>query len=65
MPNGGCTVRFVVAAGVQRDALIYDDNFLDATWDAVWASAVRIGPEGDVGDHALLVTVGYWFGARR
>jgi hypothetical protein len=36
----------VSAAGVQRDALIYNDNFLDATWDAVWASAVEISPDG-------------------
>jgi hypothetical protein len=36
----------VSAAGVQRDALIYNDNFLDPTWDAVWASAVGIGPDG-------------------
>ena len=36
----------VSAAGVQRDALIYNDNFLDSTWDAVWASAVQIGPDG-------------------
>jgi hypothetical protein len=36
----------VSAAGVQRDALIYNDQFLDPTWDAVWASAVRIDDEG-------------------
>ena len=36
----------VSAAGVQRDALIYNDNFLDSTWDAVWASAVDVGPGG-------------------
>ena len=36
----------VSAAGVQRDALIYNDNFLDATWDAVWSSAVGSGPGG-------------------
>ena len=30
----------VSAAGVQRDAAIYDDNFEDDTWDAVWESAV-------------------------
>jgi hypothetical protein len=36
----------VSAAGVQRDALIYNDNFLDSTWDAVWASATAIGPDG-------------------
>ena len=33
----------VSAAGVQRDALIYNDNFLDSTWDAVWESAVAVG----------------------
>ncbi len=36
----------VSAAGVQRDALIYNDNFLDATWDAVWESAVAVGDDG-------------------
>ncbi len=36
----------VSAAGVQRDALIYNDNFLDPTWDAVWESAVQAGPDG-------------------
>ena len=36
----------VSAAGVQRDALIYNDNFLDATWDAVWESAVETGDHG-------------------
>ena len=36
----------VSAAGVQRDALIYNDSFLDSTWDAVWASAVAVGPDG-------------------
>jgi hypothetical protein len=30
----------VSAAGVQRDAAIYDDNFEDDLWDAVWESAV-------------------------
>jgi hypothetical protein len=36
----------VSAAGVQRDALIYDDSFLDPSWDAVWESAVMIGIDG-------------------
>jgi hypothetical protein len=36
----------VSAAGVQRDAAIYDDNFEDDTWDAVWESAVTIDGEG-------------------
>ena len=36
----------VSAAGVQRDALIYNDSFLDTTWDAVWASAGRVDAEG-------------------
>ncbi len=36
----------VSAAGVQRDALIYNDQFLDPAWDAVWASAVAIDAEG-------------------
>jgi hypothetical protein len=36
----------VSAAGVQRDAAIYDDNFSDDTWDAVWDSAVASDGEG-------------------
>ena len=36
----------VSAAGVQRDALIYNDQFLDVTWDAVWASAVTVDEGG-------------------
>jgi hypothetical protein len=36
----------VSAAGVQRDALIYNDNFTDPSWDAVWESAVALGTDG-------------------
>jgi hypothetical protein len=36
----------VSAAGVQRDALIYNDSFLDSTWDGVWGSAVAIDDDG-------------------
>ncbi|HUG52134.1 MAG TPA: DUF5916 domain-containing protein [Vicinamibacteria bacterium] len=36
----------VSAAGVQRDAVIYDDNFESAAWDAVWESAVSLDGEG-------------------
>jgi len=36
----------VSAAGVQRDALIYNDSFLDFSWDAVWESAVTIDADG-------------------
>ncbi len=36
----------VSAAGVQRDAAIYDDNFEDDTWDAVWESAVKVDGAG-------------------
>ncbi len=36
----------VSAAGVQRDAVIYDDNFEDDSWDAVWESAVAVDAEG-------------------
>ena len=40
-------VQFSVsAAGVQRDATISNDTFTDATWDAVWDSAVSIDGEG-------------------
>lgn len=36
----------VSAAGVQRDAAIYDDIFEDDTWDAVWESAVSTDADG-------------------
>jgi hypothetical protein len=36
----------VSAAGVQRDALVYNDNFLDPSWDAVWESAVATDAGG-------------------
>ena len=36
----------VSAAGVQRDAAIYDDNFEDDTWDGVWESAVSVDTGG-------------------
>jgi len=36
----------VSAAGVQRDSIIYDDNFEDDSWDAVWESAVTVDPGG-------------------
>jgi hypothetical protein len=36
----------VSAAGVQRDAAIYDDIFEDDTWDAVWESAVSVDAGG-------------------
>lgn len=36
----------VSAAGVQRDAALYDDNFEDVTWDAVWESAVTRDDSG-------------------
>ena len=36
----------VSAAGVQRDGALYDDNFEDDTWDAVWESAVAVDDGG-------------------
>jgi hypothetical protein len=36
----------VSAAGVQRDAALYDDNFEDDSWDAVWESAVSVDASG-------------------
>ena len=36
----------VSAAGVQQDALVYNDSFLDSSWDAVWTSAVSIDERG-------------------
>lgn len=36
----------VTAAGVQSDALLYDDTSEDGNWDAVWESAVAIDSAG-------------------
>ncbi len=36
----------VSAAGVQRDAVIYNDVYQDDTWDAVWDSAVGVDDRG-------------------
>ena len=36
----------VTAAGVQRDATIYNDSWTDDSWDAVWESAVKIDDTG-------------------
>jgi hypothetical protein len=40
-------VRFEVsAAGVQNDEIIYNDSWMDDSWDAVWLSAVHHDAEG-------------------
>jgi hypothetical protein len=40
-------VRFEVsAAGVQNDEIIYNDTWMDDSWDAVWLSAVHHDDEG-------------------
>ena len=36
----------VSAAGVQRDATLYNDSWTDDSWDAVWLSAVKIDDKG-------------------
>jgi hypothetical protein len=36
----------VTAAGVQRDATIYNDSWTDDSWDAVWQSAVAFDAQG-------------------
>ncbi len=36
----------VNAAGVQEDALVYDDDQLTADWDAVWDAATASTPDG-------------------
>ena len=36
----------VSAAGVQRDVVISNDTFENASWDAVWASAVTVDAQG-------------------
>ena len=40
----------VSAAGVQRDATIYNDSWTDDSWDAVWESAVKIDDSGWVAE---------------
>ncbi|MDP2498160.1 MAG: carbohydrate binding family 9 domain-containing protein, partial [Candidatus Palauibacterales bacterium] len=40
----------VTAAGVQSDALLYDDTNEDQNWDAVWESAVEIDSAGWVAE---------------
>lgn len=40
----------VSAAGVQRDAYLYDDVRQDDAWDAVWESAVTIDDQGWVAE---------------
>lgn len=40
-------VQFQVsAAGTLADAVIYNDSWMDASWDGVWDAAVSIGDEG-------------------
>lgn len=46
----------VTAAGVQIDA-VQEGNNTDASWDAVWASAVRVTPEGWVAEIAIPYTM--------
>jgi len=36
----------VSAAGVQSDAVLYNDTWRDQSWDAVWTSAVKIDERG-------------------
>jgi len=36
----------VSAAGVQRDAVIFNDSWSDDSWDAVWESAVSVDEQG-------------------
>lgn len=50
-PPHGRVMFEVSAAGVQRDALIYDDSRTDDTWDAVWYSAVDEDAEGWTVEH--------------
>ncbi|MEM8600796.1 MAG: DUF5916 domain-containing protein, partial [Bacteroidota bacterium] len=43
----------VTAAGVQRDALLFDDIREDASWDAVWDVATRRDDEGWTAEFAI------------
>ena len=36
----------ISAAGVQRDAILFNDSWDDSSWDSVWQSAVSIDGEG-------------------
>ncbi len=36
----------ISAAGVQRDAVLYNDSWDDSSWDSVWESAVSVDEEG-------------------
>jgi hypothetical protein len=36
----------ISAAGVQRDAVLYNDTWDDSSWDSVWDSAVAVDGEG-------------------
>lgn len=39
--------RFMVyASGTQADMQYYKDNWNDSSWDAVWESATKVGPDG-------------------
>lgn len=41
---------WVSAAGVQRDAVIYNDSWDDFSWDGVWQAAVVVDAEGWVAE---------------
>lgn len=41
------------AAGVQRDALIFDDSDFDDTWDAVWSGAVARSSSGWTAEYRI------------
>ena len=36
----------ISAAGVQRDAVLYNDSWDDSSWDSVWESAVSVDDQG-------------------
>ena len=36
----------ISAAGVQRDAVLYNDSWDDSSWDSVWDSAVSVDDQG-------------------
>ena len=36
----------ISAAGVQRDAILYNDSWDDSSWDSVWQSAVSVDDDG-------------------
>jgi hypothetical protein len=56
----------ISAAGVQRDAILYNDSWDDSNWDSVWQSAVTVDGEGWTAELRIpLSQLRFTFGARQ